>query len=55
MKYWVYDEEGVALRWFGSRGEAIAFCLPGYTMRIQKRPPKPTVAELMQQVGEALF
>lgn len=55
MKYWVYDEEGAALRWFGSRGEALAFCLPGYTMQAKKPPPKPTVADLLAKVGEALF
>lgn len=54
-KFWVYDEEGAALRWFGSRCEAVAFCLPGYTMRVQKAPPKPGFAELLALVGEAPF
>lgn len=54
-KFLVRDENGEALRVFWSRPEAEAFCLPGYTVERQETPAKPSVAELLNELGEGRF
>lgn len=54
-KFLVRDELGDALRIFWSRAEADAFCLPGYTVERQEAPAKPSVADLMKELGESPF
>jgi hypothetical protein len=51
-KYYVYDEDGLALRWFYTKAEALHYVgLNGWTIRLHKTPKIDLVATL----GEALF
>ncbi|MFZ9475302.1 MAG: hypothetical protein ACO28K_09290 [Bacteroidia bacterium] len=52
MKYLVKDEDGLAIRSFASKAEAVAFCQVNWS--IYKLPPKPKV-DVFALVGECLF
>lgn len=36
MKYYVYDEEGLMIRCFQSKSEAVAFLQPGWSYKFVK-------------------
>lgn len=59
MRYTVLDEHGHALRKFWTLPEAEAFCLEGYSVRTDpKPPPKPkhwAFLNALNAVGEAPF
>lgn len=57
MRISLYDEEGILLRKFWDKATAERYMIPGYTMTINplERRRKPTMQELINLVGEALF
>lgn len=54
-RFIVLDEDGAQLRIFWSRAEAEAFLLPGYTIRRQDAPAKPSINDMMKELGEGRF
>lgn len=54
-RFIVLDEDGAQIRVFWTRAEAETFLLPGYTIRRQEAPAKPSIAELLKEVGESPF
>jgi hypothetical protein len=52
MKYKVIDEEGLALRIFPSKAEALAFLQDGWSVVCVPVKPKPSPLEL---VGDCLI
>ena len=59
MRFLVMDDEGEPLRRFWTRQEAEAFCLEGWTIRTDpKPPPRPkhwAFLNALNAVGEAPF
>lgn len=52
MRYKVIDEDGVAVRLFATKAEALSFLQDGWSIAYVPKKPKPTPFEL---VGECLF
>lgn len=54
MNNWftVYDEDGLAIRLFDTKAEALKFLQPGWSITSKALPPKKTPYELL---GPALF
>ena len=52
MRYKVIDEDGLAVRAFRTKAEALSFLQNGWSIAYVPKKPKPTPFEL---VGECLF
>ena len=52
MRYKVIDEDGLAVRAFRTKAEALSFLQNGWSIAYVSKKPKPTPFEL---VGECLF
>lgn len=59
MRFCVIDDEGKPLRRFHTKQEAEAFCLEGWTVSADPKPPKLpkhwAVSKLLEEVGESPY
>lgn len=53
MRYIVIDDDGVPLRKFWTRAEAVAYALQDYQILVLPKPPKPTFNDMFVEIGEA--